>query len=110
MSVVINAAVEGPTDEAIAMRLICHVGAKAGTVYGKKGKSHLRDNVRGYNSAARHAPWLVLVDLDHNPECAPPLKTAWLPNPPPRLCFRIAVRAVESWLLADCVAVKNLDG
>lgn len=107
MSVVINAAVEGPTDEAIAMRLICHVGAKAGTVYGKNGKPHLRKRLNAYSQAARHSSWLVLVDLDRDANCAPPLKTAWLPNPPPRLCFRIAVRAVESWLLADAQRIAE---
>ncbi|NMC21518.1 MAG: hypothetical protein GYA33_13985 [Thermogutta sp.] len=107
MSAVINAAVEGPTDEAVAVRLIHHVGAKAGTVYGKKGKPHLHARVSGFNRAARHAPWLVLVDLDQDAQCAPPLKTAWLPDPAPQLCFRIAVRAVESWLLADAERIAE---
>ena len=29
------------------------------------------------------------------------LQEKWLDSPAPRMCFRIAVRAVETWLLAD---------
>ena len=97
----IAAAVEGPTDEAVVERLIDHAGGKVGTVYGKKGKSHLCQKIAGYNNAALRAPWLVLVDLDADADCAPPLCEAWLPQPAPHLCFRVAVRAVEAWLLAD---------
>ncbi|HWP60972.1 MAG TPA: hypothetical protein VNL14_23955 [Candidatus Acidoferrales bacterium] len=110
MPALISAAVEGPTDEAVAVRLIHHVGAEAGVVYGKQGKPHLRERVSGYNRAARHAPWLVLVDLDRDADCAPPLRTAWLPDPAPRLCFRVAVRAIEAWLLADAETIADFLG
>lgn len=46
-------------------------------------------------------PWIVLVDLDSDHDCAPPLRAAWLPHPAPQMCFRVAVRAVEAWLMAD---------
>lgn len=104
---VISAAVEGITDEAVVRKLITHVGAEPGTVYGKKGKPHLRSQVDGYNSAARHAPWVVLVDLDHEAGCAPHLCAGWLAAPAPRLCFRVAVRAVEAWLMADTEALAR---
>ena len=97
----IAAAVEGVTDEAVVRRLIDHAGGQVGIVYGKKGKSHLCQKIAGYNKAALHAPWLALVDLDADADCAPPLCNTWLPQPAPRLCFRVAVRAVEAWLLAD---------
>ncbi|MDH5669676.1 MAG: DUF4276 family protein [Nitrospira sp.] len=100
-SVVVSAAVEGDVDEAVVRKLIEHVGAIPGTVYGKLGKASLRAKIAGYNNAARHAPWIVLVDLDHDYECAPPFLNTWLPNPSPFLCFRVAVREVEAWLLAD---------
>ncbi len=107
MPAVIHTAVEGPTDEAVAVRLIRHVGAVAGDVYGKQGKPHLRAKVSGYNRAARHAPWLVLVDLDRDADCAPALRAAWLLEPAPLLCFRIAVRAIEAWLLADADGIAQ---
>ncbi|MGH8146834.1 MAG: hypothetical protein ACREPY_10915 [Rhodanobacteraceae bacterium] len=100
-AVSISIAVEGITDEAVAVRLVGHAGGQAGTVYGKAGKSKIRQHIQGYENAARRAPWLVLVDLDQDTECAPVLRSIWVPQPPSLLCFRIAVRAVEAWLLAD---------
>lgn len=105
--VAISAAVEGPVDEVVVRRLIEYAGGQAGPVYGKKGKPHLRKKIKGYNNAARNAPWLVLVDLDQDAECAPPLRPAWLANPSPFLCFRVAVRQVEAWLMADAESLAN---
>ena len=45
--------------------------------------------------------WVVLVDLDNDADCAPPIRNAWVPAPAPNLCFRIAVREIEAWLIAD---------
>jgi len=99
--VVISAAVEGLLDEAAVRKLITHVGATPGDVHGRQGKTFLRQRIAGYNHAARHAPWIVLVDLDRTADCAPPLRAAWIPAPSAQLCFRVAVRKVEAWLLAD---------
>lgn len=88
-------------DEAVVRRLIRHVGAEPGPIYGKNGKAHLRRQVNGYNAAARWAPWIVLVDLNHDADCAPLLRDEWLPSPASQMCFRVAVRVVEAWLLAD---------
>jgi len=98
---VISAAVEGNVDEAVFFRLMRHVGAVAGSVYGKRGKAFLRNSVGGYNHAARHFPWFVLVDLNHEEDCGPLLRRAWLPDVGCLMCFRVAVREVEAWLLAD---------
>jgi hypothetical protein len=105
--VTIAASVEGDVDEAVARRLILDAGAEPGTIYGKNGKPALRARIRGYSNAARHAPWLVLVDLDRDADCAPPLRRSWLPHPAPRLCFRVAVRQVEAWLMADAHALAD---
>lgn len=98
---VISAAVEGDVDEAVARTVIKHAGATVGTIYGKQGGAYLRQKIAGYNNAAQRSPWLVLVDLNHGAECAPPLVRAWLPQPAVRLCFRVAVREIETWLIAD---------
>jgi hypothetical protein len=97
----IFAAVEGDVDQAVVRKLIRVAGADPGTVYGKRGKAALRARISGYNHAARHAPWLVLVDLDREADCAPPLIESWLPDRSPLLCFRVAVRQVEAWLMGD---------
>jgi hypothetical protein len=101
MPVAVSGAVEGLVDEAVVGRLIHHVGAVLGPMHGKNGKTPLRARINGYNNAARFSPWIVLVDLDQEADCAPPLVGAWVPTPAPRLCFRVAVREVEAWLLAD---------
>lgn len=79
-SVEISGAVEGIVDEAVLRRLVQHVGAQAGPVHGKNGKTHLRQRLNGYNQAARFSPWVVLVDLDHDADCAPPFQVTWLPR------------------------------
>jgi hypothetical protein len=97
----VRAAVEGLVDEAIVRRLLDHVAIPLGPVYGKKGKSFLQQHICGYNNAARHAPWLVLIDLNHDAQCAPALRRSWVPCPATHMCFRIAVREIEAWLFGD---------
>ncbi|MFH1084280.1 MAG: hypothetical protein V1772_00760 [Chloroflexota bacterium] len=100
--ITISAAVEGPTDEAVLRRVLEHLGASLGPVYGKHGKPALLEHLSGYNHAAQHGPWIVLVDLDQAADCAPPARAQSLPAPsPPHQCVRLAGRKVESWLLAD---------
>lgn len=107
MGAPISVAVEGEVDAAVARRIVPCAGAEVGFIYGRQGKAYLRQNIQRYNQAARHAPWLVLVDLDREAGCAPRMRQDWLPRPEPRLCFRIAVRAVEAWLLADAEAIAT---
>jgi len=99
--VVISGAVEGLVDETVLRALIRHVGAVPGPFYGRHGKEYLRKNWGGYNQAARSAPWVVLVDLDQDAGCVPPFRATWVPNPAPLMCFRVAVREIEAWLLSD---------
>lgn len=98
---VISAAVEGAVDEAVVRKLVDLVGGRTGGVYGKNGRPALRQRIDGYNNAARHSPWVVLVDLENEADCAPPIRDEWVPAPAPNLCFRVVVRAVEAWLMAD---------
>ena len=99
--VIISGAVEGMLDEAVLRRLMKKMGAMAGPIYGKNGKSFLLQKVNAYNQAARFAPWVILIDLDHDADCAPPFLQSCLPNPAPYMSFRVAVREIEAWLLAD---------
>lgn len=88
-------------DEAVARVIISFAGGRLDKVFGKKGKADLRSKLSGYNSAAGYRPWLVLVDLDNDAVCAPALRQDWLAAPSQFMCFRIAVREVEAWLMAD---------
>jgi hypothetical protein len=101
MSALISAVVEGDTDAALIRRLGTEWGLPIATVHVKGGKHNIRSRISGYNAAARLSPFVVLVDLDTEHDCAPELIQEWLPEREPRLCFRVAVRAMEAWLLAD---------
>ena len=94
-------------DEAVVRRLIEHVGGKPGDIYGGRGKQHILRRINGYNQAAQYHPWVVLVDLDQDAICAPAFRRRYLPNPASFMCFRIAVRAVEAWLMADREAFSD---
>ena len=97
----IDAAVEGPVDEAVVRRLTVEADAVLARVHGLRGKDHIKNQMDGFNQAARLSPWFVVVDLDRDAECAPVLVSSWLSSPGPRMCFRVAVRTIEAWLLAD---------
>ena len=97
----LSAVVEGDVDEAVVRRLVADAGGTVHAVYGRNGKDGIRKNLDAYNQAARGWLWLVVVDLDDDAECAPLLRAEWLPNPAAHMCFRVAVREVEAWLLAD---------
>jgi hypothetical protein len=105
---IVTGAVEGDLDEAVLRRIAEHAGLSLGIVYGRKGKPFLLQSLSGYNNAARFSPWICLVDLDRDCDCAPPCMQRWLPNPAAHMCFRIAVRTVEAWLLADRERIAQL--
>ena len=101
VATIFSGAVEGLVDEAVVRKLVALAGGRTGEVYGRNGKQALRLRISGYNNAARRSPWVVLVDLENEADCAPPLRDEWVPAPAPNLCFRVVVRAVEAWLMAD---------
>lgn len=93
--------VEGVADEIVMKRLLDLAGLPYGHTYGKRGKDHILKALHNYNQAARYSPWVVVVDLDDEPECAPLLVRQHLLHPSAGMRFRVAVHAIEAWLLAD---------
>jgi len=104
----ISCAVEGPVDEAILRVLLNYCGIRPAGIYGKRGKSFLRQKVHSYNQAASYYPWIILVDLNHEAECAPALRTLWLPNPAPGMFFRIAIECLSA--LSQKRVAGEIDG
>lgn len=98
---IVNVAVEGLTDMAVVSKILTSLGMRMGTAYGQRGKAHLDACLRGFNTSARHRPWLVVRDLDRDAGCAPELRSTLLPKPSRWMRLRVATHAVESWLLAD---------
>jgi len=101
MKLRISVAVEGLADEAVARRLLRDAGLSLSGIHGLNGKGKLLKNITRYNSRAKFEPWLVLIDLNHDFDCPPPAMKVWLPEPATGMCFRIVVREIEAWLLAD---------
>jgi hypothetical protein len=98
----VNLATEDELSEVILLRVLADLNRYAvGTAYRRGGSGYLRRTIHGWNSAAKGVPFIVLTDLDAA-ECPARLVNEWLQTQAhPNLLFRIAVREVESWLLAD---------
>lgn len=97
----VNVVAEGDTDLAVARVLLTRAGLLPGVQIDCAGKSKLDARLPGYNAAARGSPWLVLRDLDRDAPCASVLVDQLMPRPGPYMRLRIAVRAIEAWLMAD---------
>ncbi len=85
----------------MAEALLRRSDLEPGRIHVKGGKPNLLKHLAGYNNAARYSPWLVLLDLDHDDECAPAFVARYLSTPAEGMQLRVAVRQVESWLMAD---------
>jgi hypothetical protein len=109
----VNLAVEDQLSEAVLRRVLSHLnrGYAIGAVYNRGGYGYLKRTVRGWNTAAVGIPFLVLTDLDEEYPCPSALIREWLPVPQHHnLLFRVAVREVEAWLLADRVNLASFLG
>lgn len=98
---------EGTSDIAVATHLCRHVGIGVASTYPVGGKPNLDRSLAAYNQAARYSSWLVMRDLDNDARCAPELSSSLLHRPSKGMLFRIAVRSVESWLIADALALAS---
>ena len=105
MSLVI--VVEGDTDLPVVRKLASDAGLPISAEIDCQGKGKLDRDLPGYNSAARGSPWFVLRDLDQDAPCAPTFLAGTAVRASPWMCFRLAVREVESWLLADTRAMAR---
>ncbi len=101
----IRLAVEDNLSEYVLKRALSERSVKyeIGAVYCHGGFGYLKKRTASFNNAAKAGPFLLLTDLDQSP-CAPNLVAEWLGpgrRQHPHFIFRVAVREVESWLLAD---------
>lgn len=104
---VVSAAVEGVIDDAVVRRLLLETKHVPGPIHIKNGKPNVLKNLGGYNSAAKLSPWVVLLDLNGDADCAPSFIEAHLESPAKHMLLRLAVRQVEAWLLADRVRLAR---
>ena len=105
-------ATEDQLSEAIALRLIAEVKAphRVALKLGKTGNGYLRARMSSWCQMAQRQVMFVLTDLDRA-NCLVEFRDQWLVTEAPKnLLLRIAVREVESWVLADHVAMRALMG
>lgn len=104
---------EDAISEAIGERLVAEVGGGLNIVVrmGNKGNGYLKTKLAELGRVARACPVLMLTDLDST-ECPPSLIRSWFGNRSPcvNMMFRVAVREVEAWLLADQEAFSEFTG
>lgn len=116
----VNIAAEDNLSEAVARRLLANASGKikVENTYpvkkgwqdeiGKSGYGYIRKALTGFNAAAKFTPFLVLVDADNRP-CPPETIAEWLDGKTrhPDLICRVAIREVETWLLADSAELAD---
>ena len=108
---IINFLVEGIVDEAVAIRLAHFTGYEPGTCFGKKGCGYIRKKISDFNLSAEGMNVLALVDLmDTRLSCPAEALSQWLPHRHSNMTFRLVVREIESWLLADSEAMADFLG
>jgi hypothetical protein len=97
-------ATEDELSEAVVCRLVIDARGNAEGLHPvrKEGNGYLRRSIDKFSETARRIPVIVLTDLDAV-SCPPTLIRDWFGTKirPPKLIFRVAVREVETWLLAD---------
>lgn len=99
---IVNALVEGVLDEAVARRILRDCGHELGTCFGKRGCTYIQERIRGFSDSARSVPLLILVDqMDTGFICPPEVIERWIQDRHPHCLLRVAVKELESWLLAD---------
>ena len=99
--------VEGDTDLPVVRKLTKDAGLTIAAEIDCGGKHQLDADLSGYNNAAKGSPWFVLRDLNSDAQCAGQFLAARNSTAARWMCFRIAVREMESWVLADAAAISD---
>jgi hypothetical protein len=112
MSIFINLVFEDELSEFVLSKLLSSFGNKYQSVhsYNGRGFGYIKSNINGFNQASKTIPFLVLTDLDKH-TCPLKLRNEWFSGAPnPNMIFRVAVREVESWILADIEGFSKYTG
>jgi hypothetical protein len=111
--IVVNTATEDEISEIVATKLVREVvpNGVIGLRLRKGGFGYLRSSLSKFCQMAQREHVLLLADLDRQP-CAPGLIASWAGGQrlPDKLLFRVPVREIEAWLLADRQGMAALMG
>jgi len=104
-------AVEDELSEQIGRRLATEVRLQIDVVLRKGGNGYLKSKINNFCEMAQHTSVLLITDLDTT-STVEELKSEWLnkTKPPNSLLFHVAIREVESWILADHHGMKKMMG
>jgi hypothetical protein len=109
----VGLATEDELSEAVGKRLLAEIEQpiEANLLFRKNGDGYLRSNIKKWCALALQQPVILITDLDKNP-CPARLMDDWFVGDvrPTNLVFRVAVKEVEAWLLADHDAMRELIG
>jgi hypothetical protein len=107
----ITIATEDELSEAVGSRLVAEILPQFEVIQKLRrgGNGYLKTKCQNFNLMALRHPVFLITDLDKSP-CAGGLIERWFDNSPlnPNLKFRVAVREIESWLLADHQGMETL--
>jgi len=106
-------ATEDELSEAIGIKLLAEINLEPQSIQylRKNGSGYLRSKLNNWKELSQIRPVLLITDLDQI-SCPMKLITTWLGGSavPQDLLLRVAVREIESWVLADHEAVRQLIG
>ena len=104
-------ATEDELSEAVGRRLLSEAGLEVSLLFRQGGAGYLRKRLSNFVHLANTQPILLLTDLDTT-VCPSKTISSWFGRKqhPENLLFRVAVREVEAWLLADFQAMGRLLG
>lgn len=106
-------ATEDVLSEAVGLQLLKEINLTPNNIQclRRDGFGYLRSKVTNWKEVAKIKPVLLITDLDQV-ACPSKMRETWLGSTPTPsdLLLRIAVREVESWVLADHEAMRQLMG
>lgn len=111
--ILVALATEDELSEAVGKHLLIDAGydLSPSPFLRRNGFGYLRSKMDSWCEMAKRKPVVLLTDLD-NALCPVELRKNWLGTRknPKNLIIRVAVREIESWLMADHDALRTLVG
>lgn len=99
----VDLVVEDRVSEAVARRILLSKNIPIGTARGFHGKGYIDSKHSSYYNASRNVPYqhyLVIRDLDTS-DCVKKLLARISPGRSKKFIFRVAIKEIETWLIAD---------
>ncbi|MDX2076593.1 MAG: hypothetical protein SFZ02_09200 [bacterium] len=112
----INLVIEGKTDEYVMLALFKYLNLQEPRIrlnrQNARGgeKEAIITSLPKWNEAAKWDYWVVVIDMDNDSNCVAEYRKKLLPVLSGNMIFRIAVRKIESWILADSESLAKYFG